>query len=194
MDIKFITRGLDLSEDEFQESLEMLVKLRALSATERAQFATALGAQKVIAEKASKKSSRSSSSKSPRATGIERQLSKRREQGRVGMTAGDDDADNDDLCEFEQPSGRICGLQPDHNVHHLQNTGGFHPFVSVAPTAPARSPANGASSATERSTRRTASSSTPESDDGESGSASLSGANSEASAVSAGAVTGGSSE
>lgn len=105
-------------------------------------------------KKASRKSSQSSSSKSPRATGIEQQLNKRREQGRAMVTTRDDD-DAEARCVYRYPkdssiyAGMPCNMGESYAVHDpAMGYAGYHEFTTgkpAVPAAPASSPANGES-------------------------------------------------
>lgn len=169
MNVKLITRALHTLSLLSDEDYEMVLKFRALNEDERGLLITVLEPSKPAGKKASKKSSKSSPSsfKSPRATGIEQQLSKRREQGReaqgditvplagvetqgeTGNVRASRDYESPDRCSFVRDDGKRCLLLSDHNVHHMKSVYGYHPFVSVsdAPDAPAPSPANGGTGA-----------------------------------------------
>lgn len=86
-----------------------------------------------------KKSSKKAAGKSKRATGMQAQLNTR-------LAARDRQPDDDDRCAVLRGDlgGTVCGLLPDHNVHHLESVRGYHPFVATAPTAGSPSSANGA--------------------------------------------------
>lgn len=40
--------------------------------------------------------------------------------------------DEDERCTVLRDDDKICGLLPDHNVHHMTSARGYHPFVSAA--------------------------------------------------------------
>lgn len=140
MNVRLITKALHTLSLLSDEDYDLVLKLRALTEDEREQFRTALELQKPVTKKTGKKPSK----KSERASGIEAQLKERREQGRAGTTAKDDD--EDERCTVVRDDGEVCELLPDHNIHHLQNYPLYHEFdagKSDASTATARSLANG---------------------------------------------------
>lgn len=148
MNIRAVLRTYSALRQMSPDDIALLETLRALNDNDR-ELLVEMMTDKPTGKKASKKpSTKSSLSKSPRATGIEQQLSKRREQGRAGTTSADDDDFPDLLgghepCAFQYEAGVVCEAASDANVHHLQTDSLYHPFQPAAPPAPTQSPANG---------------------------------------------------
>lgn len=91
------------------------------------------------AKKARKKPA---SKKSPRASSLEQQIQTRARRGpTVSGFADDTDMQR---CEFVRDDNKVCGLLPDHNVHHLQSAMGYHEFDAGKPTAPTASDSSSA--------------------------------------------------
>lgn len=142
MNIKLITKAMHtlslLSEDDVQ----MVMKLRGLSEDERQMLMLVLEPGVKPSKKSSKKSA--GGSRSARGESIKGQLSNRRQERQVINDSGvganlqplpDVYTSGDDLCQFKFPNDIRCSEPQDRNIHHLQTTLGYHPFVSTAQLA-----------------------------------------------------------
>lgn len=179
--LKLVLRTYSALRQMSPDDIALLETLRGLNDGDRELMVETLQG-KATAKKAGKKSSTSkssqSSSRSPRASGIHAQLKERRQSATRDVIGESGEPDIFDAvaerrlqgCAWESSDGP-CFRSVDDNVHHKQGDPDYHEFVegkSTTPPTPAPSPANGAEGSTTQ--------------------------NSEASAASVGAVTGGSSE
>lgn len=127
MDIKLVIKALQLSDEEWEEHLGLINKLRALTDTEQAQLFSALEPQK----KAGKKSAGGGGGRSSRGQSIKNQLSNRR-QGQQGVSI--DDNEDDGRCTYKigKDAGGpiICDTTIDNNVHHKQTDPDYHEFTT----------------------------------------------------------------
>lgn len=65
---------------------------------------------------------------------------------RPSTTTTDDDSDGFCRHRFNEGKGHVCGVQQDHNIHHLENMVDYHPFVAAdqPPTTTGKPDARGA--------------------------------------------------
>lgn len=140
MNVRLITKVLHTLSLLSDEDYDLVLKLRALTEDERGLLMTVLEPQKPTTKKTGKKPSKKSERASGMAAQLNKQLNKRREQGR-----GAAESSSYNLCShvFAEDGNRICDEVYESAVHHDTVYVTYHPFVSAAPPAPTRSPANG---------------------------------------------------
>lgn len=146
--LKLVLRTYSALRQMSPDDIALLETLRGLNDGDRELMVETLQGRATTRKVGKKPTSKSqqSSSKSPRASGIQAQLKERRQEQREPMTTKDDDYDPAaERCDFPRNGGKVCFLLPDHNIHHMKSAQGFHPFRSAsdAPPAPALSLANG---------------------------------------------------
>lgn len=145
MDLKLILKTFSNLRRMTSDEVAFLETLRAMNESECEALAETLSPQPV--KKAAKKPA---SKKSPRASGMEAQLSSRRQQRQVAR-AGDDSEDGNALCGYIYPDRTDCTEPKDSRLHD-PNAGyaGYHPFVSASPAPGVTHPSstNGGTGAT----------------------------------------------
>lgn len=143
MNIRNVLRTYSLLRQLTDDESALLETLRNATEAEREMLVETLAQQRSSTTKrAGKKSSSKGASKSSRASGMAAAINRSLSQQRQVVKSDDDDDNN---CGFVHGdgNGHVCGLLPDHNIHHLQNYVDYHPFASTAPRAGAKSSTNG---------------------------------------------------
>lgn len=142
MNIRNVLRTYSLLRQLTDDESALLETLRNATDAERQLLVETLAPQKSSTKRAGKKSVSKGASKSPRASGmaaaINRSLSQQREVVK-----------NDPACGYAFSDETVCNRIEDNPVHRKDGGyAGYHPFVSPAPRAGAKSSTNGGVTAT----------------------------------------------
>lgn len=126
MDIKLVIKALQLDDEEWEEHLDLINRLRILTDAEQSQLFSALEPQK----KAGKKTAGGGGRRSAHGESLKQQISNRNQSVvRPPATTDNDDDGNSPRCQAPRGDGRVCMLLADHNIHHLTTAMDYHEFV-----------------------------------------------------------------
>lgn len=147
--LRLVLRTYSALRQMSPDDITLLETLRALNDNDR-ELLVEMMTDKPAGKKAGKKSSKKSTRASSLGAAVKDGL--RRREPTVGGFADDADMLRCTAIVDDNGGEMECGETIDNNVHHKRTDPNYHPFVSIAPPAPALSPANGgAGSSTQNS-------------------------------------------